>query len=153
MHGPPSITPVRRQSLAWLLILLALPAVCQAQIGGSAADSTTAPPTRPDTTLAQAPDTTRAQAPDSAATLEGLGLENITLDPAGRLVVYENRRYRQSAEARGLAARRLLPSPGSPVSFYERRLGMAAAAVVDTGDAAPRSVSYPSDRGWTAPPR
>ena len=173
MHYPPATPLVRRQSAAWLLILIALPAVCRAQSGGSGADSTAAPTVRPDTTQAHAldtiapptrdttaavipatrVDTSLAQAPDSAsaATLDGLGFDNITLDPAGHVAVYENRRYRQSAEARGLAARRLRPSRESPVSFYERRLGMAAATVVDTGDAVPRSVAYPSDRGWIAP--
>lgn len=97
----------------------------------------------------------QANAPqDSTAAfdLEGLGLENLTVDPAGRAAAYENRRYRHSAEARGLAAARLIPSPARPVSFFERRLGLVAAAIVDTGSGVPAAVRYPSDGVWVRPP-
>lgn len=87
-----------------------------------------------------------------AASLEGLRLENVTLDFATRSVAYENRRYRHSAEARGLVAARLAPSAREPVTFFERRLGLVAAAAVDTGDGVPAAVRYPSDPGWIPPP-
>ncbi len=85
-------------------------------------------------------------------TLDGLGLENVTLDLPARAVAYENRRYRHSAEARAWAAARLGPSVGEPVTFFERRLGLVAAAVVDSGGGVPARVTYPSDPGWTLPP-
>lgn len=91
--------------------------------------------------------------PDSSAALEGLGLENVTVDPGGRAVAYENRRYRHSAEARGLVAERLRPSPQTPLSCFERRLGLVAAAIVDTGAAVPAAVRFPSDLAWPDPPR
>jgi hypothetical protein len=90
-------------------------------------------------------------APDAAG-LTHLGLENVSVDPAGRWIAYENRRYRQSAEARGRALAAIGFNGGAPLTVYERRLGLVAAAVEDTGGAVPVSVLYPSDRAFTAPP-
>jgi len=84
--------------------------------------------------------------------LSGLGFENVTADSSARAIAYENRRYRHSAQARGLAAARLGPTAAAPVTFFERRLGLVAAAVTDTGAAVPASVRYPSDRDWSPPP-
>ena len=89
---------------------------------------------------------------DAGQELRGLGLENVTVDSSAHAIAYENRRYRHSAEARGLAASRLGPTAATPVTFFERRLGLVAAAVTDTGAAVPASVRYPSDRDWSPPP-
>lgn len=102
----------------------------------------------PNTAAAQ-PDSLR---PGGAPSLDDLRLENVTLDLPGRAVAYENRRYRHSAEARGRLAERLAPSAREPVTFFERRLGLVAAAVVDTGGGVPAQVRYPSDPGWILPP-
>lgn len=94
-----------------------------------------------------------AAPPDSLPpALDDLRLENVTLDLPGRAVAYENRRYRHSAQARGLLAARLSPSAAEPVTFFERRLGLVAAAVVDTGGGVPAAVRYPSDPAWTPAP-
>jgi hypothetical protein len=88
------------------------------------------------------------------------GLENVTAGDREtgfgrrRTVAFENRRYRHSAEARGIAAR-LLPVPPSatlPVTFFERRLGQVAAAIVDTGSGVPTAVLFPSDGDFPDPP-
>ena len=92
------------------------------------------------------------QEPATQGSLSGLGLENVTVDSSAHAVAYENRRYRHSAEARGRAASRLGPTAAAPVTFFERRLGLVAAAVTDTGAAVPASVRYPSDREWSPPP-
>jgi hypothetical protein len=166
MHRPPPSHLLPRPPVAWLLLLLALPAVSRAQTP----DSTAAPTATHDSTatpgVADTAGATPAASPAASpvvsptanppaslpANLDGLGLENITVDPAGPAVAYENRRYRQSAQARGLAAQRFRPSPGVPVTFFERRNGMIAAAVVDTGGGVPAAVLYPRGGNWPAPP-
>ncbi len=87
-----------------------------------------------------------------ALVLAGLGFENVSVAPGDRAVSFENRRYRHSAEARGRAAAQVEPATGTPATFFERRLGMVAAAVVDTGGGVPATVRYPSDRDFPAPP-
>lgn len=160
MHRPLPSLLLPRPPVAWLLVLLAFPAVSAAQ----SRDSTAAPAAAPDSTAARAaaPDTTTGRAGESGppatppgippADLDGLGLQNITVDPARPSVAYENRRYRQSAQARGLAAQRFRPTPAVPVTFFERRRGMIAAAVVDTGGGVPAAVRYPQGRDWPEPP-
>jgi len=69
-----------------------------------------------------------APAEESASgRLLGLRLENVSeADSAGDLRVgYENRRYRHAAEALGLVEGAL----GTPVTAFERRLGLTAAAI------------------------
>src|SRR5262249_21772363 len=87
-----------------------------------------------------------------AEAVSGLGLENVSVAGDGRAVGYENRRYRHSAEARGRAADQAHPSSAAPVTFFERRLGLVAAAVVDTGAGGPAQGPYPSDRAFPAAP-
>jgi hypothetical protein len=81
--------------------------------------------------------------------LDGLGLENLSAEASSRTIGYENRRYRHSADARGRVAARLGPTPAAPWVLVERRLGLPAAAVVDTGGGVPMEVRYPSDPTWT----
>jgi hypothetical protein len=100
---------------------------------------------------AAAESSTASLAPDAEA-LTRLGFENVSVDPAGRWIAYENRRYRQSAEARGRALAALAPRRGVPLVVYERRLGLVVAAVEDTGGAVPASLLYPSDRAFSGPP-
>jgi hypothetical protein len=106
-------------------------------------------------TATAAPDSTSVGPPDGVAAaqaLQDLGLENASVDPAAPSLAYENRRYRHSAEARGLAMARMAPTARAPVTVFERRFGLDAAAIVDTGAGVPAAVRYPSDRRWTRPP-
>lgn|SRR5262245_52658867 len=141
MHRSPPSSRLLRPPVAWLLAVLALPAVSRAQ----SADSSAAPAAQDSVVARPAP-------VGLPPTLDGLGLENITADPSGSGVAYENRRYRQSAEARGLAAERWRPTATSPVTFFERRYGMIAAAIVDTGSAVPAAVRYPRSKGFPSAP-
>jgi hypothetical protein len=77
------------------------------------------------------------------------GFANITVwsDSA---IAYENRRWRHSAEARGRA--RDVGFGPTRVIVYERRLGMTAAAITDTGGGVPAAVRYPSDADFVVPP-
>jgi hypothetical protein len=111
--------------------------------------------------------------------IASLGFDNVTVDPTRPDIVYENRRFRHSAFARGVIDARLRTiasaspdaPPALPRTYFERRLGMIAAAVVvhdaarsavdpsregttDGPDhvAAPAAVRYPSDRYFPAPP-
>jgi hypothetical protein len=85
--------------------------------------------------------------PELAEALRRSGLENVTaVAPVagGGLpsVAYENRRYRHATTALGLVAR----ATGEPTRVFERRLGMVAAAVVDSGAGEPPGdIRYPSD--------
>src|SRR5205823_8013988 len=68
------------------------------------------------------------------------------LAPVGVAAAYENRRYRHSATALGIAAHEL---PGA--LFFERRLGLIAGAI--SVDASGRArVLYPSDGGFPPAP-
>lgn len=87
---------------------------------------------------------------DTAA-LTGLGLENASADDSARVVAYENRRYRHVNEARARVAAAYGASAASPLVVVERRLGLAAAAIGDTGAAAAR-VRFPSDPGGLSAP-
>lgn len=127
---------LRAGSLACLTLAALL--VLRGSAGGAQADSV--PPAPP--AVAAGDD----QAP--LRLLDGLGLENLSAGGSPRTIGYENRRYRHSADARGRAAARLGPTPGAPWTFVERRLGLPAAAVVDTGGGVPLEVRYPSDRAW-----
>lgn len=88
----------------------------------------------------------------SARALAEFGLENVTV--GGRLVAYENRRYRHSVAARGIAARvwGIRPDRTLPLTFFERRLGLVTAAIVDTGGGVPAAVRFPSDADFPDPP-
>ena len=87
------------------------------------------------------------------ASLAGAGLENVTVESGDTLkVAYENRRFRHSADALGVAEART----GTGALVFERRLGLVAGAIrVSTGaDSAPRfHVRYPSDLDFPRPPR
>ncbi|MGH7730455.1 MAG: YjbH domain-containing protein [Candidatus Eiseniibacteriota bacterium] len=106
--------------------------------GGAAADSTGA-------------QVKAADDPALVRELEELGLENLTVSGSTRTIAYENRRYRHSAEARARVASRVGPTVGAPYTVIERRLGLAAAVVVDTGGGVPAAVRYPSDPAWISP--
>ena len=116
------------------------------------------------------PDSTQV----SASALAETGFENVTVDP-GRGIAYENRRWRHSAEARGHARvvrcggaaevhiradgsrephgyDELMVPPCPPVLVFERRLGMVAAAITDTGGGVPAALRFPSDRGFPPEP-
>lgn len=113
--------------------------------------------------LLSLPGPSRAAGPDSlpdagagapgaaAAAVAGLGLENVTVAPGGG-VAFENRRYRHSAEARGRAVSALAVPAGTAITFFERRLGLVAAAVFDTGGGVPAGVRFPTDPGFPGPP-
>ena len=98
-------------------------------------------------------------APDSTAAtaivtgLTGAGLENVTVEGGDTLkVAYENRRFRHSADALGVAQART----GSEALVFERRLGLVAGAIRASAgpDSAPRfHVRYPSDFDFPRPPR
>jgi hypothetical protein len=80
------------------------------------------------------------------------GLENVTVSPGdGIQIVYENRRYRRSAEALGLVR----AAAGEPVLVGERRLGLVAAALqpLERPGREAFRVLYPSDRGFPGAPR
>ena len=64
---------------------------------------------------------------DAAGLLLGLRLENVAVADSGTgaRVSYENRRYRHSAEALG----RVEGALGTPITAFERRLGLTAAAL------------------------
>ena len=117
-------TGVRAAGVTLVAVTLAIPGWCPAEVAGTA-------PLDP---------------------LAGLGLENVSSDSGARSAAYENRRYRHSNQARARAAAIWAPSAGAPVTFYERRLGLAAAAIVDTGAAVPAAVRYPGDHDWSPPP-
>jgi len=77
------------------------------------------------------------------------GLENITVSEDGRRVAFENRRYRHSATALGVIA----AAAKRPLLVFERRLGLAAAAIEIPADGTPPStVVHASDGGFPAPP-
>ena len=65
--------------------------------------------------------------PGAAGLLLGLRLENVAVADSGTgaRVAYENRRYRHSAEALG----RVEGALGMPITAFERRLGLTAAAL------------------------
>jgi exopolysaccharide biosynthesis protein YbjH len=139
----------RTRSGRWIAIrvsLVTLAALAAPRSGASApADSLGAP-----ADSLPPPPAARSQALPLALT--GLGFENVSVGPDERAVAFENRRYRHSAEARGRIAAEVHPSITAPVTFFERRLGKVAAAVVDTGGGVPSRVLYPSDREFPAPP-
>ncbi|MEO5616761.1 MAG: YjbH domain-containing protein [Candidatus Eisenbacteria bacterium] len=88
-------------------------------------------------------------APDTAlaARLISAGLENVKVRAGeGGAAAYENRRYRHSLEALGLAQ----SLAARPILVFERRLGMTGAAIQVLGpDSLPRfTVRYPSDAGF-----
>jgi hypothetical protein len=76
---------------------------------------------------------------DRMARLRGLGLENLAVadSDSSACAIYENRRYRHSAQALGLAQRAL----GGRVSAYEKRLAMTAAAITRVEEPGPIRVS------------
>lgn len=85
---------------------------------------------------------------DLAEELVRLGFQNVTAvtgagdDFTGPWVAYENRRFRHASTALGMVAR----ATGEPAWVFERRLGMVAAAMMDSGTGEPPSeVRYPSD--------
>ena len=92
-------------------------------------------------------------APDTglARALVRAGFENVAAErSSGRLrVALENRRYRFSATAFGIASR----LAAEPPILFERRQGLAAAAVVydSTGDGR-AAVYYPSDAAYPTAP-
>ena len=94
-------------------------------------------------------------APAAASTERALidaGLENVTVGgDRGTLVAYENRRYRHSAEALGVARR----AAGQPILAFERRHGLAAAAIEADDRTVPLRfhVLYPSDERYPLAPR
>ena len=100
-----------------------------------------------------------------SGSVAALGLDNVGCDADGHAVAFENRRFRHSAYARGrLAGRFVQPWVAAiPGTFFERRLGLVAAAVVDTSEPAigspnrdrggvPDAVHYPSDRNFPPAP-
>lgn len=88
--------------------------------------------------------TTQVLPRGAAALLLGLRLENVAVadSGSGTGVTYENRRYRHSAEALGRAEAAL----GTPVTAFERRLGLTAAAIRHglEWDPVPRAPGHPS---------
>jgi hypothetical protein len=112
------------------------------------------------------------------AAIASLGFDNVTVDPARTDIIYENRRFRHSAYARGVIEGRLraisrasADGPQAPHVFFERRLGMVVAAVEERDaarsvvdprgegaagaldlDGVPATVRYPSDRDFPTPP-
>lgn len=113
------------------------------------------------------------------AVIASLGFDNVSEDSLRTDIAYENRRFRHSAYARGFIDDRLTAStwafsaspPILPRIYFERRLGMVAAAVEapDPGrvvpapgregapgeldsSAVPAAVRYPSDRDFPSPP-
>ncbi|TMQ64293.1 MAG: YjbH domain-containing protein [Candidatus Eisenbacteria bacterium] len=87
-----------------------------------------------------------------ARALVQAGFENVAAERSeGQLrVALENRRYRYSATAFGIASR----LAAEPSVLFERRLGLvAAAAVYDTGGEGRAAVYYPSDGSYPAAPR
>lgn len=87
-----------------------------------------------------------------AVAVASLGFDQVTADTAARAVAYENRRFRHSAFARGVVTRRL-DAMGVPArAFFERRLGLVAAQIVDGPDGVPGAVRHPSDRDFPAAP-
>jgi len=111
----------------------------------SAPAEESAPPTAPADSAATAPRDSTAtgiDAPAIATRLLALGFENVGVRAESLSLAYENRRYRHSAEALGLAH----AAAGLPAPAFERRLGMVAArlAVADSGGTR-FSVRYPSD--------
>lgn len=113
--------------------------------------------------LAAGVGTVRAAGPDSTAVsperlslagaLTRAGLENLTVETGDTLkVAYENRRFRHSADALGVAQART----GTGALVFERRWGLTAGAIrVTSGaDSVPRfHVRYPSDADFPRPPR
>ncbi|HTM58108.1 MAG TPA: YjbH domain-containing protein, partial [Candidatus Udaeobacter sp.] len=97
-------------------------------------------------------DSTRAESgpAEMERALIDQGLENVSADPDHGMVGYENRRYRQSAEALGIARR----AAGRPILAFERRRGLAAAAIETDERVSPARfhVLYPSDAEFPAPP-
>lgn len=123
-----------------------------------------------------------------AERIAAFGLDNVAVDSIGHTIAYENRRFRHSAYARGRLAGQFVVAwdltgdgPGGGASgswttapagtFFERRLGLVAAAVIETsgttvrfgrltprGDSlqqlagVPAAVRYPSDRDFPTPP-
>ena len=80
------------------------------------------------------------------------GLENVTVAPGkGLQIAYENRRYRHSATALGVAR----AAAGEPVLVGERRLGLMAAALqpLELGSKDEFKVLYPSDSWFPAAPQ
>ncbi len=94
-----------------------------------------------------------SSATPAAAALVRSGLENVTVEDGDpNRVAYENRRYRHSADALGVAANRV----GAGALFFERRYGLTAGAItVSTReDSTSRfHVRYPSDADFPRPPR
>jgi hypothetical protein len=91
----------------------------------------------------------------AAETLRALGFENVSVaDPTQETggipqAAYENRRYRHTAAELGHVARTL----GGPLRVFERRLGLASAALELPADGSlPRDVTYPSEGRFPKPP-
>jgi hypothetical protein len=88
------------------------------------------------------------------------GFEDVSVDSARSGLAYENRRFRQSAYARGAIHFRTRgtgyywASPEQLHRSFECRLGMVAAAVEDSSPTSgiPAAVRYPSDGDFPPPP-
>ncbi len=132
------------------------------------ADSTSVPPSRPDSIATAAPNPV---SPDTIArvgsevtrsawaeSLRALELENVSVADAPsaagtateRRIGYEDRRYRHAATELGLVSRIV----GGPTLVFERRLGLTSAAIEIPADGSlPTRVIYPSEGGFpSAPP-
>ncbi|HEY3216409.1 MAG TPA: YjbH domain-containing protein [Candidatus Eisenbacteria bacterium] len=145
----PRRLPGSRSIIVLLIELSIATGALAAQAASGLADSVATPPVE---TARDSAGTAGAAEPDSAlaGALVREGLENVAADHSnGHVrVALENRKYRHSAIAFGIASR----LAESPSILFERRLGLEAAAVYDSGIDSRPSVLYPSDGRFPTPP-